>query len=263
MPIPANRARFLFSVAGLRTELRILGFQSQEAISELFRCSVEVVCSEDLDLNRLLNKDAVLEIAGEPGRFLHGTIASAHQTATTFRFRHYRLTLVPRMHWLGLRHNFRIFQELSVPDIARALLSGAGIEPDFYRFELTRSYRQRPFTVQYNESELHFLERLLAEEGIHFHFEHHADRHVLILADHYQSFAFLKPRQIEYRADAAMVSSPCIRNFTKQKAVAVDGVDLEVDSEMIAVLEVEAVRQEQEVMVKESVCLIYVQNLKQ
>src|SRR5690606_32166858 len=52
-------------------------------------------------------------------------------------------------------------------------------------------------------------------------------RHVLILADHYQSFAFLKPRQIEYRADAAMVSSPCIRNFTKQQAVAVDGVMLD------------------------------------
>src|SRR5690554_4479630 len=44
--------------------------------------------------------------------------------------------------------------------------------------------------------------------------------------------------------------------------VVLERVDLEVDSEMIAVLEVEAVRQEQEVMVKESVCLIYVQNLK-
>src|SRR5690554_3844287 len=38
--------------------------------------------------------------------------------------------------------------------------------------------------------------------------------------------------------------------------VVLERVDLAVDSEMIAVLEVEAVRQEQEVMVKESVCLI-------
>src|SRR5690554_2690362 len=227
MPTPANRARFLFSVAGLRTELRVLGFHGHEAISKLFQFSIEVVCTEDLDLNSLLNRDAVLTIADEPGRYIHGTIATARYTSTQFRFRHYRLTLVPRLHWLGLRHNFRIFQEQTVADIVETLLGDAGIEPDFYRLELTRSYRQRPFTVQYDESELHFLQRLLAEEGIHFHFEHHADRHVLVLADHHQSFGFLKPRQIDYRADAAMVGSPSIQSFARQKMVAVDSVMLD------------------------------------
>src|SRR5690554_791028 len=226
MPIPANRARFLFAVAGLHTQFRVLGFQGREAISDLFQFSIEVVCTDDLDLNCLLNKDAVLELAGNPGRLLHGTIASARHTAMTFRFRHYQLTLVPRIYWLGLRHNFRIFQDLSVPEIAAMILRDAGLEPDFYRFELTRNYRPRSFTVQYDESELHFLERLLAAEGIHFHFEHHPDRHVLIVADHQQSFGALKPRQLDYRADAAMVASSCIQRFTKQEAVTVDGVML-------------------------------------
>src|SRR5690554_6323567 len=45
--------------------------------------------------------------------------------------------------------------------------------------------------------------------------------------------------------------------------VVLERVDLEADSEMIAVAEVEAVRQERDVMVNESVCLLSVQNLTQ
>jgi type VI secretion system secreted protein VgrG len=41
----------------------------------------------------------------------------------------------------------------------------------------------RPYCVQYNESDLDFVGRLLAEEGISYHFEHHAGAVVMVLSD--------------------------------------------------------------------------------
>ena len=64
-----------------------------------------------------------------------------------------------------------------------------GCPPDSYRFELaTGHYPLRPFCIQYEESDLALLQRLCEEEGIHYHFEHQRDGHVLVLADDSLSF---------------------------------------------------------------------------
>ncbi len=41
----------------------------------------------------------------------------------------------------------------------------------------------RPYCVQFDESDLRFIQRLCAEEGIHFHFRHSRDNHRLVFAD--------------------------------------------------------------------------------
>ena len=44
-------------------------------------------------------------------------------------------------------------------------------------------YPPREFCLQYEESDLAFLHRLCEEEGIHYHFEHRPDGHVVVFAD--------------------------------------------------------------------------------
>ncbi|WP_332101560.1 contractile injection system protein, VgrG/Pvc8 family, partial [Klebsiella pneumoniae] len=59
-----------------------------------------------------------------------------------------------------------------------------GILADAYTFELGPVvYPPRTFCVQYAETDLHFIQRLCEEEGIHYHFRHSADAHVLVLGD--------------------------------------------------------------------------------
>ena len=71
-----------------------------------------------------------------------------------------------------------------MPQIIAAVLEQHGILADAYTFELGPVvYPPRTFCVQYAETDLHFIQRLCEEEGIHYHFRHSADAHVLVLGD--------------------------------------------------------------------------------
>ncbi len=70
-----------------------------------------------------------------------------------------------------------------MPQIVALILEEHGILADAYRFQLGTRYPEREYCVQYDESDLHFVQRLCAEEGIHFHFRHSAEAHLLVFGD--------------------------------------------------------------------------------
>ena len=91
---------------------------------------------------------------------------------------------MPRLWRLSLTSQSRIFQELSVPGIVEEVLKGHGFEPEDYDFRTTgRTYPEREYVVQYQESDLAFISRLLEHEGIFFHFEHSEKRTVVVFGD--------------------------------------------------------------------------------
>src|SRR5262249_57134573 len=91
----------------------------------------------------------------------------------------YRRLLRPRLHLLDYRVRSRIFQGPSpengpdATEIIKEVLKGAGIADDAVEWgKLKGKYPKREFCMQYQESELAFILRLLEDEGIHFHFRH-------------------------------------------------------------------------------------------
>jgi len=76
------------------------------------------------------------------------------------------LAIAPRLARLDLRADCRSFQDLSAEDIAREVLEGAGYTADEITAQLGEPPPPRAWVVQYEETDLHFLQRLLAEEGI-------------------------------------------------------------------------------------------------
>ena len=97
----------------------------------------------------------------------------------------YQAVLVPKLWFLSLDSNCRIFQDMTVPDIVEKLLKEHGITDIQFRAPLrdTSRYPERPYCVQYRESTLNFISRLLEEEGIFYFFEHSATKHMLVFAD--------------------------------------------------------------------------------
>jgi type VI secretion system secreted protein VgrG len=94
------------------------------------------------------------------------------------------MVLVPHLQTLAQPLRRRVFIQRSVPQILQQLLDENALLPDSYRIEMSvGQYPQRPFCIQYEESDLALLQRLCEEEGIHYHFEHQADGHVVVLAD--------------------------------------------------------------------------------
>ncbi|ESR00759.1 type IV secretion protein Rhs [Stutzerimonas chloritidismutans AW-1] len=210
---PANQAHFTLSLEGVEHDFKVLQFQGREAISQPYRFDLELVSEHpDLDLESLLHRPAFLAFAPD-GSGIHGLVHQAAQGESGKRLTRYRVTLVPQLAYLAHRTNQRIFQHLSVPQIVAQVLEEHGIQADAYRFQLGPViYPQREYCVQYDETDLHFIQRLCEEEGIHYHFQHSTAGHVLVFGD--DQTVFPRLAATAYQQDSGLVADqPVIKRF--------------------------------------------------
>ncbi len=156
-------------------DLEVVSFRGRERLSRpyafdiLLRGRQEDSTATVVDL---LGKPAHLRLGGERGRTIHGILrrVEAESTSGGGEGVHvYRATLAPRFWLLGRRKNSRIFQNLSVREIVDRVLDERHLER---RWALAATYMPRIYCVQYEETDAAFISRLLAEEGMFFHFEH-------------------------------------------------------------------------------------------
>lgn len=99
---------------------------------------------------------------------------------TGTRYAVYQLTVEPDLWPMKRDRNLRIFQGQTVPQIVKTLLGEHQVNLED---KLTGSYRVWDYCVQYQESSLDFISRLMELEGIAYHFSHEADKHTLVLTD--------------------------------------------------------------------------------
>ncbi|MBU0921070.1 MAG: type VI secretion system tip protein TssI/VgrG [Pseudomonadota bacterium] len=210
----ANETHFSLTLEGVEHDLQVLAFSGREAISQPYRFDLELISElPDLDLQALLHKPAFL--AFDPaGKGIHGLIHRIAQGESGQRLTRYRLTLVPQLAYLAHRTNQRIFQHLTVPQIVAQVLEEHGIQADAYRFQLGPVvYPPREYCVQYDETDLHFIQRLCEEEGIHYHFEHNTAGHVLVFGDDQTSFARLGQPTAYLQDNGMTADEPVIKRF--------------------------------------------------
>lgn len=183
--LPADTSRFELAIAGLDAQLRVVRFSGREELSRPFAFRIEVACEErELDFAQAIDHSAVLGLVrdGEM-RYVNGIVSRFEQGEAGTRFATYRLEIVPKIWRMKYRQTCRIFQDQSVPEIVAKLLRELGLGGDEYRQVLQEQHPRREYCVQYRESELDFLSRLLEEEGIFYYFEHFDDKHVMVMAD--------------------------------------------------------------------------------
>ncbi len=105
------------------------------------------------------------------------------------RLTRYQIKLVPQLAYLAHSSHQRIFQHQTVPQIVTQVLVEQGVHADQFEFHLSGVYPEREYCVQFAESDLSFIQRLCAEEGIHYHFQHSPERHLLVFGDDQTVFA--------------------------------------------------------------------------
>jgi type VI secretion system secreted protein VgrG len=248
---PANQPRFTLTLDGVQNELKVLEFTGKEAISQPFRFDLELVSERpDLELENLLHRQAFLSFDGQ-GSGIHGQIYRIGQGDCGKRLTRYQVSLVPRLTYLGQRFNQRIFQHKSVPAIIAQVLKDHGIQRDAFKFQLGSDYPEREYCVQYAESDLVFIQRLCAEIGIHFHFQHSPDGHLLVFGDDQTVFPPLPEPTLYLPGSGMAASAPAIKRFnvrweTRTTTVTRRDYDFHkprlqlesrVDSEQLSVLE--------------------------
>lgn len=147
-----------------------------------------------LELAPLIGQPALIQWQQADGslRPLHGRIAMAERVGSNGGLARYRLQLQPWLAFLSQRVDSYVFHDMTVMEIVEDIFSDYGTLAPAWRWSLSEParYARRSLTTQYQESDLAFVQRLLAEEGIYYWFEHQADtgaadfgRHSLVLAD--------------------------------------------------------------------------------
>lgn len=216
MPSSLSPSRFSLTIEGFNDDLQVFSFSGTEAISTPYAFELVLVSEHAfLDLESLLHQPAFLAF-DSAGTGIHGQIYAIAQGQTSQRLTFYTLTLVPQLAYLKHRHNQRIFQKRTVEQIIGQLLEEHGIFSDSYAFKLDTTYKARDYCVQYQESDLHFIQRLCEEEGIHYHFEHSAHGHRLVFGDGQVAFQKL-PAPVPYHTDSGLVAAaPAVNCFEVQ-----------------------------------------------
>ncbi|MBU2067235.1 MAG: type VI secretion system tip protein VgrG [Gammaproteobacteria bacterium] len=209
----ANQAHITLDIQGASSDLQVLEFTGRETLNKPYRFDIELVSeSPDLDLEALLYQPCYLGF-GPAGKGVHGVVYAIEQGDAGTRLSRYRITLRPQLTYLAHRFNQRIFQHLTVDKIIAQILEEHGIQGDAYRFELNSIYPERDYCVQYDESDLHFIQRLCEEEGISFFFQHSEQGHVLVFGD--DQTVFPKLPAVVYQQDSGLSADhEVVRAFT-------------------------------------------------
>jgi type VI secretion system secreted protein VgrG len=136
-----------------------------------------------IDPKDLLGKGVTVNVhlGGDSKRHFHGYVTRFAMVGHQGRHYQYRATVRPWLWFLSRTADCRIFQDMTVPDIVKKVFEDH--KAANFKFNLFRSYRKWTYCVQYRESDLNFVMRLLEHEGIYFYFEHKEGEHKLVLVD--------------------------------------------------------------------------------
>lgn len=160
-------------------QLVVQRLHGREALSECPAFDLDcLVLDAGIEAKALLGRRAGVRLSEGVGfgaaRWFNGIVTAVAPGDADGGRRRYRLTLRPALALLDVARTAWIHLERRVPDIIDAELSRwqARIADLQWRFDLLGSYPVRSYTALYAESPLAFIERLCAEEGIGYRFEH-------------------------------------------------------------------------------------------
>jgi type VI secretion system secreted protein VgrG len=257
---------FTFSFEGADTSagpwdhLQVVRFRGHEELSALYRYEITLFAktlAPEVDPYDLVGRRATLRIATltfPEYKVVHGVIVEAEEVSSVPDGMFYEVVLMPPLVRARHRTRCRIFLEKTTRQIIDAVLQG---DPDLTReggatapkdtgsaksfspavekftWRLADPSRVdgaavRPYCVQYNESDLAFVARLLEEEGISYHVENGDGVCLLVFSDTDAGKARLDPFDgvgIGGDGEARVVSSVKLGARLREKKVRLHDYD--------------------------------------
>ncbi|HEF0124193.1 TPA: type VI secretion system tip protein VgrG [Citrobacter youngae] len=194
--------RYSLSVSSCPHELDVERFEGLEQLSVRYHYSVRFTCSaSELTAGMFLNQPALLTMKGGellhalPVKFVHGVVTHFRRLTGSRDQVSHEIIIEPYLSLLDKQfRTHRFFINKSVPEVVSEILQEHALHGWEYDFTLTQSYPKREQINQYQESDLAFIERLLAEVGIFYFFTLQPDTRteVVHFADQQSAYEFDK-----------------------------------------------------------------------
>ncbi|MGX4910850.1 type VI secretion system Vgr family protein [Enterobacter chengduensis] len=182
-PLRFSHNHHLLAVKGCASELDVLAFEGDEALSKPFSYRIEFTSGDHaISKEMMLMKPGSLTLQApvdqgygikvqQAVRTLQGVVTGFERLSTSADETRYALTLQPRLALLDRSHQNAIYQDMSVPQIVEKILRERhNMRGQDFLFSLSKEYPRREQVMQYGEDDLHFITRLLGEVGIWFRF---------------------------------------------------------------------------------------------
>ena len=162
--------------------LLLTDFCGHEGISQLFSFELDLLAerASEINFDKILGESVTVELRLLNGdkRYFNGLVKRFSQGVRDETFVSFRAEVVPKLWLLTKKVRCRIFQHLTVPDILRQALTGLDVI-----YQISGTYYERDYCVQYRESDFDFVSRLMEEEGIYYFFKHTDGKHQMVVTD--------------------------------------------------------------------------------
>ena len=161
-------------------------FSGEERISGLFKFNLELISLEaGLDPVDVIGQSVDVEVETADGewRVFNGICRSFQYKGGDDRASSYHMEIVPKLWLLTKRSNCKVHESeggQSAQDIVSAVLDEYGIT---HEWQMDGTPPSREYCIQYRETDLEFVERLLGEEGVFYYFTHDSGDHNMVLSD--------------------------------------------------------------------------------
>ncbi|HAP0250679.1 TPA: type VI secretion system tip protein VgrG [Escherichia coli] len=175
--ISASLNRYHLIIPSCPSPLDVEHFSGREEMSQTYYYIINFTSTDnDLDAG-LLRKSATFTM-GTGGlkeqvsqKVVHGVITDFRRISGSADQAKYQVILEPFIKLLDRQHrSHRFFVNKSVPEVVTEVLQEHGLKGWEFEFRLKKTYPKREQINQYQESDLQFIQRLLAEVGIFYFF---------------------------------------------------------------------------------------------
>ncbi len=163
--------------------LGLVRFVGHEGLGRLFEFRIDALSDRvDIDFNAAIGRNCSVIMTAYGGRrIFNGILVEAQWLGPRDDRYAYSLLLRPWFWLLSRTTDCRIFENKTVIEIIKQIFSDRGFSD--FRDSTTESYPSIPYCVQYRETDLDFVCRLIEQYGIYYFFEHADNVHTLVMAD--------------------------------------------------------------------------------
>jgi type VI secretion system secreted protein VgrG len=197
--LPQNRNAAVISAAFDLKDVTLVTVKGIEQLSQPFQFEVTILSRRRIrNFTRIIGEPltVALKLADKSLRYFNGVVRHfAYIGLDDSRRPIYVADVVPWFATLDFRRNSRIFQNMTSLEIVKKVFRD---HPKcLFRDNTTTPVPKRTYCVQYNETDLAFVSRLLEGDGIYYYFTHHKNKHELLLVDGSAGHTPCEPRTIE------------------------------------------------------------------
>lgn len=192
-----------------------------------------------LELKQLMGQPVLLELLTAHSttelRPWHGHVTSFALLGSDGGLARYRLVIQPWLAFLGHNQDSWVFQDRTVMEIVDEIFNdhaGQGMLKPQWRWDLADPavYPRRSLSVQYQESDLAYVHRLLREEGLFYWWEHEGKgeegSHTLVIADHNGAFQPNPQSRVRFTQAGAVLKEDSLSRVARQASVQTASLEL-------------------------------------